>query len=140
MKNVKKVNEAKESAMKDIANDINLNELLNEFKTLSNDKANKVSTLYKDAIYLNLNKKERKSLRMKLRRKRNAFAKDIIAMHKAKKVKERNELIKTFNSFYKTFYKLNDLSFNSLSAKNNDDDTFILINEMLQIIKKVKVK
>ena len=81
-----------------------------------------------------------KALRQKVRKERNAFAKDIISLKEAKDMKERKILIKTFISFYKTFYKVNDMSLSSLSAKNNDDDTSLLLNEMLKVIKKDKIK
>ena len=138
MKKESKVTKAKEQALKDIAKDVSFNDMLNEFKTSSDAKANKVSTLYKDEVYADLNKKEKKAFRMKIRRKRNNILKDIISFHKAKDAKAKAEALKTFNSFYKTFYKLNDLSLNSLCNTNSDDDTKALINEALLIIKKAK--
>ena len=141
-----KVNDAKEEALKDMINGGNIFNALNEVKTLSKAKGSKGSTLYKDEVYNELNDKDKKKLRRIARHKRNAFAKDIIflndelkalkvAKDKKAKKEELSTLINSFNKFYAMIYKLNDLSFNSLSAKNNDDDTYVLINNMLIIIK-----
>ena len=131
----------KEEDLNSLINEGNINEVLKKFSLKSKgNKGSKESTLYKDAIYMQLNAKERKSLRMKVRRQRNNFAKHIIKAFKEKQNEELNTLIKDFNLFYKTFYKVNDLSFHSLSAKNNDEDTYELINDMINVIKKHKVK
>ena len=142
-KKEKEVNEAfnayDDEALLKAINEGNLNEVMNSFKN-ERKQGNKQSNIYKDVIYNNLNDKERKSLRSKLRRLRNNFAKDIASLHDAKDVKGRNLMIKKFIAFYKSFYKVNDYSFLSLSAKNNDKDTYEFISLMLKIIKESKVK
>lgn len=131
---------AKEEALKDIAKEVSANEILSNFKSNVIAIKEKESSLYKDAIYKDLSKEEKKSLRMKIRRKRNALLKGIILLHKEGKKDELKEEINTFISFYKTFYKVNDLSASSLSANNKDEDTSLMINEALSIIKEMKVK
>ena len=147
---MKKQNEkvsAKDEALKDMNEDLislinegNISKALSTFKTLKKEGKEKVSLIYKDEVYKDLNDKQRKSLRQKVRKKRHAFAKDIIALNDAKEDKLLKESIATFIKFYKTFYKLNDLTLSSLSAKNNDDDTSLLLNAMLKVINEAKVK
>lgn len=131
---------AMNEALKDIAKEVSANDLLNDFKSKVSANKDKISSLYKDEIYKDLSKEEKKSLRMKIRRKRNALLKGIIALHKEGKKDELKEEVSTFISFYKAFYKVNDLSATSLSANNKDEDTSLMINEALSIIKEMKVK
>lgn len=122
-----KVKEATESKLK------------KDFQKEKAAKDDKVSALYRDEVYADLHPKQRKSFRMKARRTRNTFAKNIISLAKKKDQKELQAEVKNFMIFYKENYKVNDLTVTSLSAKNNDDDTEVLLNEALSIIKKMKV-
>ena len=104
-----------------------------------NSKADKGSLIYKDAIYKGLIAKDKKSLRQKLRKTRNKLIKQIISLKGAKLKADRAAATTLFIKFYKANYKLNDLSIQSLSAKQKDKDTDLMIKEFLQILKRDKV-
>lgn len=101
-------------------------------------KDSKPSALYADNVYAGLSAKLRKSFRSKIRKQRNKFASTIVASKGKGKAAELKMAISDFSKFYKANYKLNDLSPESLGAKNSDQDTKELISGMLAIIVKAK--
>ncbi len=82
------------------------------------------------------NPKEAKKLRGKLRRKLQAICNDIIL---ANVKKENLEVVKSFLTFYKEHYILNDLSLQSIT-NSTDELKHEDINKVLLLAKKVKAK
>lgn len=83
-----------------------------------------------------LSAKDAKKLRSKLRRKLQAICNEIILAN----VKQENlNIVKTFLTFYKENYILNDLSLQSLT-NSSDELKHQDINKVLLLAKKVKTK
>jgi hypothetical protein len=122
-----KVKEKKSSDKKSRNDMYHYQFLFNKYKNLDYSK-------FTDADF----KKNDKSLRTKLRHKRNSFANNIILYAQNKDLVNLQKEIKDFNSFYKETYVLNDYSLKSISDTNSDSDTKILLNMMLDIILKLK--
>lgn len=97
---------------------------------------------YKNLDYSKMSNKDfkdnDKSLRTKLRHKRNSFANNIILYAQNKDLVNLQKEIKDFNSFYKETYVLNDYSLKSISSNNRDKESELLLNMMLSIIIKLK--
>ena len=82
-----------------------------------------------------LDAKQQKRERTKLRNKRNKFANNVILHFQKKNESELRKEIDLFKEFYKANYILNDYSLISLSSNNRDEDTKILLNSFLDIVK-----
>lgn len=85
----------------------------------------------------NLSSKEVKRERSKIRKKRDAFADNIILFAKKKDEVQLKKEILDFKKWYVDTYILNDFSLISLSSNNRDKDTEDKLNLMLNIIKVV---
>jgi hypothetical protein len=83
-------------------------------------------------------KKKSKQIRKKARNKRNFLLTSICKDFKEGRTKELKQTIKDFNSFYKEYYLLNDLSLNSIARSSSDKDKLILFALALQIVKNNK--
>lgn len=85
-----------------------------------------------------INAKQGKQFRSKLRTKLNNFTNNIFLFAKQNRVDELKTEIKNFDSFYKENYLLNDYSLSSLTNINEDKEKFANIKLMLDIINEVK--
>lgn len=119
---------------------LNLDDLKNLTKKeikIEKNQGNK-DVLYKFQLNDKLSTDKQKKERMRLRRERNKFLNNIIFYFNENNTSETKKEIKNFIDFYKKEYVKNDVSFESLSANNSDDETKIKIKVVLQLIKKFK--
>ena len=116
----------------DFANldEVNLNKLALELSKNVKAKTNNKEKIYK----IEVDKKQRQILR----KKRNTFFDNIIYYFANKMQKELKEEIKSFETFYKETYLLNDFSTNSICQNNSDKETIIKCKTFLQIVLKNK--
>lgn len=75
-----------------------------------------------------------KKFRNHLRRKLESFSNNILFFAKGKKMEDLQKEIDLFMTHYKTFYRRNDLSIDSLSQSRNESKSHLL-SLSLQIIK-----
>lgn len=87
-----------------------------------------------------LESKEVKKLRTKIRNQRNKICDNILHSFSTDNATELKKHITLFNSFYKETYLLNDFSLISICQSNADDDTKVKLSFMLKIIKETKAK
>lgn len=106
---------------------------------LTTNKGTKKESIYKDSIFDDMNDKEKKSARKKVRNYVHSIFESIINANKENKKENVTKLAKEFSNFYTETYKINDYSFASVASENTKDkDT---INNALAIIKKeLKIK
>lgn len=94
-------------------------------------------SVYKVEIFKGLSDKEKKSQRRKIRNYvHNIFS----AICVEKDEKNLAKLIKGFDEFYKSVYRVNDYSFNSLASENTKGENKQLVINALNVIKKHKAK
>ena len=84
-----------------------------------------------------LTDKEKKSKRNKLRNIRQKYENDILKFYTENLNKELKESIKSFLTFYKDTYQLNDFSLYSLIDNNTDTEKMKKTDEFLKVIKEV---
>ena len=72
------------------------------------------------------------------RNKRDSFVIDICKQFKSSDTKELKKTIKSFLSFYKESYLLNDLSINSIARSSSEKDKLVMITIALQVVKNNK--
>ena len=140
--NAKKTTTKNQVAKKDEIVKINLSKFSKALESkIIERKSTERITLYK---YPNtftkeqINAKQGKQFRSKLRTKLNNFTNNIFLFAKQNRVSELKTEIKNFDSFYKENYLLNDYSLNSLTNINEDKEKFTNIKLMLEIINEVK--
>lgn len=123
---------------------MNVNEILSQSRKqteslLSTNKGTKKESIYKESIFAELNDKEKKSARKKVRNYVHSIFESIISANKESKKANVTKLAKEFADFYKETYKVNDYSFASIASENTKDKE--TINLALAIIKKeLKIK
>ena len=83
-------------------------------------------------------KKKAKQIRKKARKLRTMYCNQLCNSFKNKETKELKQTIKSFNSFYKEYYVLNDYSIKSLCRNSSDNETLILVTLALQVVKNNK--
>lgn len=136
-----KVVETKKSNLLDINLDtLNLDKIEKKVSIKSKIEEKKSSSkdlLYKFQLDNSLTDKEKKSLRTKLRNKRQNFEKDIILYYSKNDNAGLKETLKNFLSFYKETYILNDFSLYSLISNNTDTEKMKRTEETLNIIKEI---
>lgn len=106
---------------------------------LKTNKGTKKESIYKESIFAELNDKEKKSARKKIRNFVGSIFESIIIADKENNKKSVSRLAKSFAEFYAETYKINDYSFSSVASENTKDKE--TINNALAIIKKeLKIK
>ena len=106
---------------------------------LSTNKGTKKESIYKESIFADLNDKEKKSARKKVRNYVHSIFESIISSNNENKKANVTKLAKEFSDFYKETYRVNDFSFASVASENTKDKE--TINLALAIIKKeLKIK
>lgn len=106
---------------------------------LKTNKGTKKESIYKESIFAELNDKEKKSARKKIRNFVGSIFESIIIANKENNKKSVSRLAKSFAEFYAETYKINDYSFSSVASENTKDKE--TINNALAIIKKeLKIK
>lgn len=106
---------------------------------LSTNKGTKKESIYKESIFADLNDKEKKSARKKIRNYVHSIFESVISSDKENKKANVTKLAKEFSDFYKETYRVNDFSFASVASENTKNKE--TINLALAIIKKeLKIK
>ena len=82
-----------------------------------------------------INESEGKAFRSKQRNKIKTFANNISLFAKMNRIEDLQKEVKLFNEYYKTVYRINDFTVNSISQKDAEKTGDIEL--MLQIVKKV---
>lgn len=93
----------------------------------------KKSSIYKEDLFENYSEKEKKSLRKKLRNMLLSTAKAIVTETKKE---NQTKLIKAFNEFYLSAYKVNDYSLQSVCNENLSSEKKEILSKALNICKK----
>ncbi len=122
-----KVNETKETKK---VSSIEKLQNIAKFASLKSSLGVKKSSIYKEDIFEDLDEKQKKSLRKKIRNLLLSFVKS--------EINENN--IKAFNSFYCEFYKVQDYTLQSVCSENLDENKKKQISEFLDKVKKAKNK
>lgn len=122
---------------------LDLNALdLNQMKSLIKENVKTKSVSEKFQMYKferkDLEVKEVKRLRTKIRNQRNKICDNILFFFSNEQKNELKKEIERFNLFYKETYLLNDFSLVSICQSNADDETKVKLNFMLRIIKETK--
>lgn len=91
-----------------------------------------------NSMSIEAKKKQEKNIRKKARKLRNMYINNVIHYFKDKDNKELKQTIKSFMSFYKEYYLLNDLSIKSICRNSSDNDTLIKVTLAFQVIKNNK--
>ncbi len=110
--------------------DLNFNELLKKASANIKQTSNTKDKMYKIEVD--------KKIRQTLRKKRNKFFDNIIFFASNDLKTELKKEIKSFDTFYKETYLLNDYSLNSICQNNSDDDTKLKCKLVIEIIKRNK--
>lgn len=114
----------------------NLNEKTNGL--LKTSLGGKKTEIYVESLFTELNEKQKKAYRKKLR---NTTFSLLDSICKAKEEKKQNELkilVSAFNDFYKQVYKIHDFSFASIASENTKDTKKEILTKGLQIVKNFK--
>lgn len=133
----------KNLSMKDLASldleTLDLNNLKGLFKD-NNVKTKEVTERFQMYKFerLNLDAKEVKRKRTKIRNERNKICDNILSAFVNENKTDLKKNIDKFNVFYKENYLLNDYSLVSICQSNADDETKFRLKSMLEIIKKTK--
>jgi hypothetical protein len=90
-------------------------------------------TIYKEDLFSELNDKQKKVYRKRIRNYVNNLFTSIIELNNKKETAKVSKLVSEFNSFYKETYKVNDYSFASVASENTKDKE--TINKALSIVK-----
>ena len=123
---------------------MNVNDILSKSRKqteslLSSNKGTKKESIYKEDIFAELNDKQKKSARKKVRNYVHSIFESVLIANKENKKSNLSKLAKEFAEFYKETYKINDYSFASIASENTKNKE--LINNALAIIKKeLKIK
>lgn len=121
------VNEPKTKKNETVKSDFNLNDFMSSFSSV-NVSFKKETDIYKPEIFEGEDKKSR--IRGKIRKMLLGFMQSIIANPKNEKLRKEFEL------FYKTIYKVNDYSLQSVCSANMDEQKRNIIAKGLEILKK----
>lgn len=116
-----------------------------DFKSL-NEKTNgllktslgKKTEIYVESLFSELNEKQKKAYRKKLRNTTFSLLDSICKAKEEKKQNELKTLVSAFNDFYKQVYKINDFSFASIASENTKDTKKEVLTKGLQIVKNFK--
>lgn len=118
-----------------LLNKVNIKEIKEKRSKESIYKLDSYNTFFNTDVTV-ITKKER----TKIRRTRNKLIDNIFYFAKEKDNELLNKELKSFQSFYKTIYILNDYSLNSLCANNSDNETKVKIKTFLELLKVFKIK
>lgn len=99
---------------------------------LSTNLGNKKSSLYKENLFVELNEKEKKSLRKKLRNMLYSAAKSLV--NETNK-DNKQKLINAFNELYNEIYKVNDYTLQSVCNENLSKEKKDILLKSLEICK-----
>ena len=88
--------------------------------------------IYKKELFTGLFDEQKKSVRKQLRKIRDGFFLDILSCKDKTKLQK---LCKEFFAWYTDIYTVNDFSINSVCSARTDQETKILCEKALQIIK-----
>lgn len=102
---------------------------------LSTNLGNKKSSLYKENLFVELNEKEKKSLRKKLRNMIFSAAKSLV--NETNK-DNKQKLINAFNELYNEIYKVNDYTLQSVCNENLSKEKKDILLKSLEICKPKK--
>lgn len=117
----------------------------NIFKNL-NEKTNgllktslgKKTEIYIEFLFSELNEKQKKAYRKKLRNTTFSLLDSICKAKEEKKQNELKTLVSAFKEFYKEVYKVNDFSFSSIASENTKDTKKEVLTKGLNIVKNFK--
>lgn len=112
----------------------------------SNEKTNgllktflrKKTEIYIESLFSELNEKQKKAYRKKLRNTTFSLLDSICKAKEEKKQNELKTLVSAFTEFYKQVYKVNDFSFASIASENTKDTKKEVLTKGLQIVKNFK--
>lgn len=113
-------------------------------KSLNKNLLVSVSGMSKETVYRNeifkdcITDRDKKTIRRKLRNILDNFASSFIRYYEINDKNKINALKKEFDYYYKSVYRINDYSINSLISNNTDINKKSIIDKMLQIIKNEK--
>lgn len=115
------------------------------FKSL-NEKTNgllktslgKKTEIYIEFLFAELNEKQKKAYRKKLRNTTFSLLDSICKAKEEKKQNELKTLVSAFNDFYKQVYKIHDFSFSSIASENTKDTKKEVLTKGLNIVKNFK--
>ena len=100
---------------------------------LSTNLGTKKSSIYKEDLFENCTDKEKKSLRKKFR---NMLYSNSKALINESNKENKEKLIKAFNDFYASAYKLNDYSLQSVCNENLSKEKKDILLKALDLCKK----
>lgn len=114
----------------------NLNEKTNGL--LKTSLGGKKTEIYVESLFTELNEKQKKAYRKKLRNTTFSLLDSICKAKEEKKQNELKTLVSAFNDFYKQVYKIHDFSFASIASENTKDTKKEILTKGLQIVKNFK--
>lgn len=94
--------------------------------------------IYVEFLFSELNEKQKKAYRKKLRNTTFSLLDSICKAKEEKKQNELKTLVSAFTEFYKQVYKVNDFSFASIASENTKDTKKEVLTKGLQIVKNFK--
>lgn len=98
----------------------------------------KKTEIYIESLFNDLNEKQKKSTRKKIRNNTFSLLESICKMYEQKDKEKLAKLIKAFKEFYKEVYKVNDFSFSSIASENTKDTKKEVLTKGLNIVKNSK--
>ena len=98
----------------------------------------KKTEIYVESLFAELNEKQKKAYRKKLRNTTFSLLDSICKAKEEKKQNELKTLVSAFNDFYKQVYKIHDFSFASIASENTKDTKKEVLTKGLQIVKNFK--
>ena len=113
----------------------NLNKKTNGFLKTS---LGKKTEIYIESLFTELNEKQKKAYRKKLRNTTFSLLDSICKAKEEKKQNELKTLVSAFIDFYKSVYKINDFSFSSIASENTKDTKKEVLIKGLNIVKNFK--
>lgn len=144
VKKVNKVNAKKAKAQAKANSTIKLSvdsifkKLENNTNGLLKTSLGKKTEIYIESLFNDLNEKQKKSTRKKIRNNTYSLLESICKMQELKDKEKLAKLIKAFKEFYKEVYKVNDFSFSSIASENTKDTKKEVITKGLNIVKNFK--
>lgn len=98
----------------------------------------KQTEIYVESLFAELNEKQKKAYRKKLRNTTFSLLDSICKAKEEKKQNELKTLVSAFNDFYKQVYKIHDFSFASIASENTKDTKKEILIKGLNIVKNFK--
>lgn len=98
----------------------------------------KKTEIYVESLFFELNEKQKKAMRKKLRNTTFSLLDSICKAKESKQQENLKKLVDAFKNFYKEVYKVNNFTFASVASENTKDVKKEVLTKGLQIVKNFK--